>query len=163
MARGRSGVIDLAARLGLESTGVSIPLVKPARTINAPDSEPMLVLIGISHPIVDQLIKNEKWDAPELQPGEGSIQVVKKAFGEKSALIVTGGDAAGVDRAVAGVLRTISAHLARGKDRTTLDDVQDDVRRFLAGRTPAGQAAMGLYKLERIGEKLRGKICRRPA
>ena len=57
----------------------------------------MLVLIGTSHPVVEQLIKEHKWDAPALQPGEGLIQVVRKAFGEKSALIVTGGDAAGVD------------------------------------------------------------------
>src|ERR1043166_621628 len=97
---GTDGVVDLAARLGLESTGVSLPIAKPAKAISPPDSEPILVLIGPSHPVIDTLIKTHKWQPPTLEPGEGLIQVVKKAFGEKSAVIVTGGDAAGVDRAV---------------------------------------------------------------
>ncbi|MBI3490430.1 MAG: hypothetical protein HY047_01315, partial [Acidobacteria bacterium] len=84
---GADGVVDLAARLGLESTGVSLPIAKPASAITAPEGEPILVLIGVSHPAVDQLVKNHKWERPALQPGEGLIQLVKKAFGEKSALI----------------------------------------------------------------------------
>src|SRR5712691_11559139 len=67
---GADGVIDLAARLGLESTGVSLPIAKTANAIAAPDSEPILVLVGTSHPVVEQLIKNKKWEAPSLQPGE---------------------------------------------------------------------------------------------
>src|SRR5205085_9500981 len=97
---GTDGVVDLAARLGLESTGIALPIAKPPRSITSPAGEPMLVLIGTAHPLVEQLIKNGKWDRPSLEPGEGLIQVVRKAFGEKSALVVTGGDAAGVARAV---------------------------------------------------------------
>src|SRR5262249_39407961 len=97
---GTAGVVDLAARLGLESTGVVVPIAKAPKTIASPDGEPILVLIGLNHPIVEDLIRTEKWVRPSLQPGEGLIQLVKKAFGEKSAIIVTGGDAAGVDRAV---------------------------------------------------------------
>src|SRR5438093_799143 len=119
---GTSGVVDLAARLGLESTGVSLPIVKPAKAITSPDGEPILVLIGTSHPIVDQLIKNKKFEAPALRPGEGLIQLVRKAFGEKSALVVTGGDAAGVDRAVQQLAQKLPHIWQRGKDRTTLDE-----------------------------------------
>src|SRR5260221_5477326 len=154
---GSDGVIDLAARLGLESTGVSLPIAKPATALTAPESEPILVLIGVSHPTVDQLIKNHKWERPALQPGEGLIQLVKKAFGEKSALIVTGGDAAGVDRAVHQLAEKLPHVWARGKDRTTLDDVEEELRKFVAGRSPAGQAAMSLYKLDKLADKLQGK------
>jgi hypothetical protein len=154
---GTSRVVDLAARLGLESTGISLPISKPAKAITAPDGEPILVLIGTSHPIVDQLIKSKKWEARPLQPGEGLIQLVRKAFGEKSALVVTGGDAAGVDRAVGQLAETFPHIWQRGKDRTTLDDVEEDVRRFVAGRSPAGQAAMALYKLDTIAEQIKDK------
>ncbi|MBI3402778.1 MAG: hypothetical protein HY048_15280 [Acidobacteria bacterium] len=154
---GSDGVVDLAARLGLESTGVSLPIAKPATALTAPDGEPILVLIGVSHPTVEQLVKNHKWERPALQPGEGLIQLVKKAFGEKSALIVTGGDAAGVDRAVHQLAETLPHIWARGKDRTTLDDVEEDLRKFVAGRSPAGQAAMSLYKLDALAEKLQDK------
>jgi hypothetical protein len=154
---GSDGVVDLAARLGLESTGVSLPIAKPASALTAPDSEPILVLIGVTHPAVEQLIKNHKWERPALQPGEGLIQLVKKAFGEKSALIVTGGDAAGVDRAVHQLSEKLPHIWARGKDRTTLDDVEDDLRKFVAGRSPAGQASMSLYKLDKLAETLQSK------
>ena len=70
---------------------------------------------------------------------------------------MTGGDASGVDRAVAQLAERFPHIWSRGKDRTTLDDVEDDVRRFVAGRTPAGQAAMGLYKLDRIMAQLAAK------
>ena len=154
---GSAGVVDLAARLGLESTGVAVPIAKAPKAIVSPDSEPILVLIGTSHPVVETLIKNHKWEQPELQPGEGLIQIVKKAFGEKSALIVTGGDAAGVDRAVRQLAERFPHIWARGKDRTTLDDVEEDVRKFISGRSPAGQAAMALYKLGKLSRQLQGK------
>jgi len=154
---GTDGVVDLAARLGLESTGISLPIAKDAGSIASPASEPILVLIGVSHPIVEQLIKDDKWTRPALQPGEGLIQLVKKAFGEKSALIVTGGDASGVSRAVDQLAERFPHIWQRGKDRTTLDDVEDDVRRFIAARSPAGQAAASLYKLEKLADQLKVK------
>jgi hypothetical protein len=154
---GSEGIIDLAARLGLESTGVSLPIARPAKLLTTPASEPMLVLIGTSHPIVEQLIRDHKWQPPPLQPGDGLIQLVKKSFGEKSALIVTGGDAAGVRRAVSQLAVTFPHIWQRGKDRTTLDDVEEDVRKFVAGRSPAGQAAMSLYKLDKLAGQLAGK------
>jgi hypothetical protein len=154
---GSSGIVDLAARLGLESTGIVEPIAKSAEAIAAPETEPILVLIGTTHPLVEQLIKNKKWERPQLAPGEGLIQLVKKAFGEKSALIVTGGDAAGVARAVGQLAERFPHIWARGKDRTTLDDVEEDVRKFVAGRSPAGQAAMSLYKLDQLAEQLDGK------
>ena len=154
---GTKRTMDLAARLGLESTGVSIPVAQPPDEIEAPDSEPILVLIGRTHPAVDQLIKNGKWQRPPLAPGEGLIQVVRKAFGEKSAVIVTGGDAKGVDRAVEELAERFPHIWARGKDRTTLDDIEDDARKFLSGRTPAGQAAMSLYKLGKLADQLADK------
>ena len=82
---------------------------------------------------------------------------MKKAFGEKSALIVTGGDAAGVRRAVTQLAETFPHIWQRGKDRTTLDDVEEDVRKFVAGRSPAGQAAMSLYKLDQLAAELKAK------
>ena len=154
---GSEGVVDLAARLGLESTGVVVPIAKAATAITAPEGEPVLVLVGVSHPLVEKLIKDGAWTRPALAPGEGLIQLVRKAFGEKSALIVTGGDADGVRRAVAELAERFPNIWARGKDRTTLDDVEDEVRRFVDGRSPAGQAAMSLYKLDRLAARLQSK------
>ena len=152
-----AGFADLAARLGLESTGIALPIAKTAKAIASPDGEPMLVIVGTSHPLFDRLAAAGKWKRPALEPGEGLIEVVRKAFGEKSALVVTGGDAAGLSRALQQLAEKFPHVWARGKDRTTLDDIEEDVRRLLAGRSPAGQAAMGVYKLGKIADQLRGR------
>jgi hypothetical protein len=154
---GTERAIDLAARLGLESTGVSIPLVVPPGAIAKPDDEPTLVLIGVSHPIVDELAKSKKLVRPALEPGQGLLQVVRKAFGEKGAVVITGGDARGVDRALEQAAERLPHIWQRGKDRTTIDDVEEDVRTLLSGRSPAGQGAMALYKIDQLSRELAGK------
>jgi hypothetical protein len=151
------GAVDLAARLGLESTGISIPVALPPDRLGDPEDEPTLVLIGITHPLVDKLAAEKKFARPALQPGEGFLHVVKNAFGEKSAVVVTGADARGLSRALAEAAERLPHVWARGKDRTTLDDIQDEVRRVLSGRTPAGQAATALYKLDKLAAQLAGK------
>ena len=151
---GTERTIDLAARLGLESTGVSIPLVEPPGAIAKPDAEPTLVLLGMNHPIAEQLATDKKFTRPRLDPGQGLIQIVKKAFGEKSAVVISGGDARGVDRAIQQVAERFPHIWQRGKDRTTLDDVEEDVRRFVSGRSPAGQGAMALYKIGQLASEL---------
>lgn len=154
---GLARTLDVAARLGLESTGVVFPAAVPADAVRKPESEPTMVLIGVAHPLVDRLVEEGKFEAPSLSPGEGLIQVVRKAFGEKSAVIVTGGDAAGLDRALEQMAERLPHIWARGKDRTTLEDVEESMRRFLSQRTPAGQSASALYMLDRIGRELAGR------
>lgn len=146
--------IDVAARLGLESTGIVVPVAVPVEDVSTPASGPTMVLIGTRHPIVEKLIEQKKLERPALAAGEGLIQVVRKAFGEKSAMIVTGGDQAGLARALEQLAERLPHIWARGKDRTTLDDVEEEIRRFIAGRSPSGQAAAGLYVLDRIAAQL---------
>ena len=120
--------------------------------------------------------EDKKWEAPPLQPGEGLIQLVKKAFGEKSALIVTGGDAAGVARAVQQLAETVSAHLAARQgshDARRCRGRRAEVRRRpLAGRAgrdgpvqAADSSAMqlkGQAAGERRASRVRRESGRRP-
>ncbi|HVH54688.1 MAG TPA: M14 family metallopeptidase [Vicinamibacterales bacterium] len=154
---GVNRIIDLGARLGLESAGLVVPVAQPADSIDDPSSQPTMVLIGTSHPIVDRLVKDKKVEIPSLQPGEGLIQVVPKAFGDKRAVIVTGGDQAGLDQALVQLSERLPHIWARGKDRTTIEDVEESARRFVAARSPEGQAATALYRLGRIGRELQGR------
>jgi hypothetical protein len=183
---GTEGVIDLAARIGLESTGVSFPLVILSDAIDAtsapaategtmpsatpepegarerPEALPMLVLVGAKHPVIERLIRDKKFAIPELAPGEGLVQIVKNAFGGqpgqgKPAIVVVGGDARGTARALSQLAETFPHVGARGKDRTTVEDIEEDIRRFVQMRSPEGQAAAALYKLDRIVASLAGK------
>jgi hypothetical protein len=148
---------DLAARLGLEAVGLAIPLVEPATTLTRPDSQPVMVLVGIDHGLVRQLADSAKVAIDSLAPGAGLIEIVPKAFGEKSALVITGADSAGAARALEQVAVTFPNLGARGKDRPTVDDVEQEVWDALAGYSPIGQAAIGLYKLDRLGLELAGR------
>ncbi|MCH7715869.1 MAG: hypothetical protein IH876_07050 [Gemmatimonadetes bacterium] len=153
-----SGVTaDLAARLALEATGVAIPIAVRPDEIDDPEQFPPLVLIGGSHPLVRQLVEEEKLSIPDLEPGQGFIRVVPDAFGEKTAMVIVGADNAGLTRAVRQVAERFPHVWERGKDRTTTEDVEYDLWRALAGRSPVGQAATALYKLGKIVDGLAGK------
>ena len=66
------GTADVASRLGLESTGISIPIVARPESIAEPNEEPTLVLIGASHPLIDRLVRGEEARRGALQPGQGA-------------------------------------------------------------------------------------------
>ena len=148
------GLPDLGARLGLESTGIVIPLVYPSVSMDDPESRPTMILAGTGNHLTDQLSEDGRIDLGAIEPGEGLIQLVPDAFGSKSALVVTGGDDVGAERA----LRQLAIgfpHLGeRGKDRPTVHDVESELWDALSGHTPLGQAATGMYKLNRIGQAL---------
>ena len=148
---------DLAARLGLESTGLVVPLVEPAAALDRPASRPTLVLAGTGNPLTQQLADSGRVDLAGLQAGEGLIQLVPDAFGSKPSLVVTGGDAAGARRALDHLALTLPHLDARGDDRPTLDHVEQALWSALSGHSPAGQAAIGLYKLDRILADLAGR------
>ena len=153
-AEGSAGLPDLAARLGLESTGLVIPFAKPASSIDRPGSQPTLVLTGTGNPLTRQLADSSRIDLEALEPGEGLVQVVPKAFGGKPALVVAGADAAGAELALGRLARTFPHLSERGADRPTIDDVERELWDALSGHSPVGQAAIGLYKLGRIADKL---------
>ena len=152
---GADRIADLASRIGLESTGLAFPLARPAAALQAPADEPTLVLVGAGHPLVKQLVNEHKF-MPPTQAGEGRIEIVKRAFGEKSAVVLTGGDGRGAARALRQVAERFPHVWERGKDRTTIDDIEEDVRRFLSGRSPAGQAATAIYKVDQLAAALAG-------
>lgn len=151
-AGGYRGVVDLAARLGMETAGVSIPIAKLPAEIEDGGEEPTLILVG-DHPLAPASDSG-------LAPGEGEIRIVPRAFGEKPALVVAGGDPSGIDRALSQLAERSPNVWERGKDRTTLDDVELDLWKFFSGRSPAGQAAIALYKLDRLVEELSPKDLR---
>ncbi|WP_420636954.1 M14 family metallopeptidase [Candidatus Palauibacter sp.] len=151
---GVDGLPDLAGRLGLESTGLVVPLTEPASAIDRPGGRPTLVLAGVDNPLTQQLADSARIDLGALGPGEGLIQLVPEAFGSKPALVVTGADAAGAERALDQLALTFPHLAERGGDRPTVDDVERGLWDALSGHAPAGQAATGLYKLGRIAAEL---------
>jgi hypothetical protein len=151
---------ELAARLGLESTGLTVPLVHPATTLDRPAGRPTMILAGVRNELTDELADSGRIDVAGLDPGTGLIELVPDAFGGKPALVVTGADEAGADAALARVATTLPHIDARAKDRPTIGTVERELWDALSGHAPVGQAAIGLYKLEKLAEGLEGEALR---
>src|SRR5207248_5586938 len=93
------GAAHIAARLGLETTGITLPLTRVAEKVRTPEREPSPILVGRSNTLVERLVKIGKARLDDLLPGEGAVQIVPKAFGNATATVVAGADAAGTDAA----------------------------------------------------------------
>lgn len=147
-------VIDLGARIGLETTGLRLPLVVVADEEQTPQNP---VLIGMTNPHVRKLIEDEKF-SPSLRGGQGRVEVVVNAFKkDHRALVLVGGDAPGEDRVIEHVAERLPYAWDYGKDNLHLVKIEDDLRRFFSLRSPEAQASAALYKARRMAAKLEGK------
>ena len=154
---------NLAARLGLESTGLTIPLAFPAAGVAADKVPAQAVIAGdspLARGVEAMLAKDDPaWaKTAALRPGEGEVRVVDHALGtqakdedaptRKDAVLVRG-DAQGA-AAAADLLAGHFPNLwAPGKQYLSLAEIRYDLHRFFSLRSGAGQAAVALYHLDR--------------
>ena len=135
------GAAHIATRLGLETTGITLPLARDARKITNPAAEPNPILVGRTNELVRQLVKIGKARLDDLQPGEGAIQVVPRAFGAPTATVVAGADPAGTDAASMYLARRLPYLWDTKRGALSLDDRQGTHGRLLRreNRRRAGQ------------------------
>ena len=152
------GTAHLAARIGLESTGVAFPLVKLDSEIKDPEKERSPVLLGGGSQLAVKLDRLGKRRAETPPAGIGVIEVVPKAFKETPAVVVTGGDREGAEAATDYLARRAPYLWTVGRGEPTLEDIEDSTRKLLNGKTAAGQAALALARLDEILTVLEEKI-----
>lgn len=155
-----STALELAARLGLESTGLTVPLTKRPDQIESPAQEPVMVLMGTAgpgigadvpaHPLIAQLADSGKIALDDLGAGHGLIELVPDAFAGKPSLVVAGRDPSGAALAGSRLAQVFPHVNERGDGAPVLDDVEYELWATLSGHAPAGQAAIGLYKLDQL-------------
>lgn len=144
------GAAHLAARLGLESTGITLPLVRGDDSVRDPGNEPAPILVGRGNSLVQALQRAGRIQLEGLDAGEGVIEVVPHAFGAATATVVAGADAAGTDAASVYLASRLPHVWETRPGDLTLDDVKADVANFLAGRSGGGQAARALDALAEV-------------
>ena len=156
--RGAEGVPDLTARMTLETTGFTVPIIRGLDEIESPSSEPTAVLVGSDNPHITELIDSGTISLDDLAPGHGLIEAVPDGFGGKRALVVTGADAEGATAATKRLAEVFPNVSAYGDGQPTFDDIEHELWGTLSGYTPAGQAAFGLYKLDQVMAELTGEL-----
>jgi len=149
------GAAHIAARLGLETTGITLPLTRVADKVRTPEREPNPILVGRSNALVERLAKIGRARLDDLQPGEGVVQVVPRAFGNATATVVAGADAAGTEAAASYLARRMPYVWDNARGSTTLADAALQANRFLQARTAAGQASQIDAELDALAADLK--------
>jgi hypothetical protein len=151
---GNAGIAmaNLAARMGLETTGISLPLATPAPNAAVRDIRTKAVVEAGSEvgKEAERKLREEDTAATEADPalssGEGELRIVDKAFGRQPAVLVRGDDAG-----MSAALGLLSGHFPNvwepGKQFASLEEMRYDLHRFFSLRSSAGQAAAAMYRL----------------
>jgi hypothetical protein len=151
------GATHIATRLGLETTGITLPLARDARKITNAAAEPNPILVGRNNELVRQLVKIGKARLDDLQPGEGAIQVVPRAFGAPTATVVAGADPAGTDAASMYLARRLPYLWDATRGALSLDDLKEHTADFFAAKTGGAQASLALREMDEVLKTLDGK------
>ncbi len=158
---GNAGIAmaNLAARMGLETTGITLPLATPATSATPRDVRSKAVVDSSSAVGAEAERKLREEDTaskaePPLSPGEGELRVVDKAFGKRPAVLARGDDAG-----AAAALSLLADHFPniweQGKQYALLEEIRYDFHRFFSLRSSAGQAAAALYRLDKWADEIK--------
>jgi hypothetical protein len=159
---GEAGIAmaNLAARMGLETTGLTLPLATPASAAAVKDVRSKAVVARDSDVAkeAERKLLAEDTAASQtetaLAAGEGELRIVDKAFGRQSAVLVRG-DEAGASTA----LGLLSDHFPNiwepGKQYASLEETRYDLHRFFSLRSGVGQASAALYRLDKWMDEIK--------
>jgi len=148
-----TGIIDLAARIALESAGLRLPLVVEY----SDEMPPNAILIGRTNRHVQELIRSRQFSM-DPRPGYGKVEILS-ASDRNTVVVIAGTDDAGEAEAIRHAAERLPNVWEFGKDRLHLSDIESDLRRFLSRRSEAGQAAAALGKAKKIAAELGSEDC----
>jgi len=151
------GAAHIAARLGLETTGITFPIAKSADDVREAAREQNPILVGRDNRLVQDLIKIGRARLNDLRPGEGTVQIVPKAFGDVTATVVAGADPAGTETASHYLARRVPYIWDTRRGAASFADLRTELGKFLGGKSAAGQAAQAVRELDQIAAELRAQ------
>lgn len=151
------GAGHVAARLGLETTGITLPITKIDRKVKEPNREASPILIGRTNTLVQQLIKIGKTRLDDLEAGEGMLHIVPRAFGNATATIAAGADPAGTLAACDYLARRVPYIWDVQRGAPAIEDAVTQVNRFFQAKSGAGQASQALGEIENVVSDLKEK------
>jgi hypothetical protein len=145
---------NLAARMGLETTGITLPIASPAAAATVREVRTQAVLAGDAALVQEaerRMLAEDTASAQAetpLRSGEGELRIVDAAFGRRAAVL-----ARGDERGQAAALAVLSDRFPnlweQGKPYLSLEEIRYDLHRFFSLHSSSGQAAAGLYHLDR--------------
>ncbi len=154
-----TAMANLAARMGMETTGITLPLASPADEAKLKDVKSQPVIAGdsaLAQEAEKKLRAEDTADAESesaLAPGEGEVRMVDDAFPKHGAILVKGDTVGSV-----AALDLLSGRFPNlwepGKQHLSLENIRYDLHRFFSLHSSAGQAAAALYHLDRWAKEI---------
>lgn len=148
---------NIAARLGLESTGMTLPIARKADDVPDLSRETNPILIGRDNTHVNALVKIGRAQLDDLKPGEGVVQVVPRAFGTATATVVAGADAAGADAAAMYLARRVPYLWDNSRGSFSLTHLATQVASVFNAKTGGAQASAAVNVADEVAKTLAGK------
>lgn len=143
---------NFAARMGLETTGITLPIAVPATDATVRSVRTQAVIAGDSK-VADEATKKltagdtvAQQAESVLSAGEGDARIIDDAFEKHGALLVKG-DATGSSAALDLLSGRFPNLWEPGKPYLSLEEIRYDLHRFFSLRSGVGQAAVALYQL----------------
>ncbi len=144
---GASGIAmaNLAARMGLEATGLTLPLARPATDVLPKDVRTKAVVSedsALGKDALQKLNTEETAGAQAETPlsaGEGELRIVDHAFAKQAAVLIRG-DEQGSASALHVLTDRFPNLWETGKQYASLEELRYDLHRFLLvalGRRPS--------------------------
>lgn len=150
-------IVDFAARIGLETAGMRLPIVTVDRQEEAPESAGFPIAAGVEQYQLSRLRREQKLHAAGAASGEGFIELVNRGFGGRNGIVLGGADPAGFAAVTDYVAKRLPYLWDHGKGNFELADVETDVRRFFQAKETAGQVALGVHKTRAWLARLAGQ------
>ncbi len=149
--------VDVAARIGLETTGLNLPIAMLDTEVTDPMDVANPILVGDDNTFVNELLAQGMFTIPELAYDEGMVQSVPEAFGEYTALVVVGGGPAGTRKALTYMAECMPYLWETTRGKTTFKKIEGDVRNFFSVTSTVGQAAATLMQVDTFINEHRGE------
>ena len=151
-----NNLVNLAARIGLESAGIKIPLVRVAGEEEKPEKYGFPILFGKNHYMIHRMQENDKLSGVSDASRAGYVQFVSKAFQDQNGLVISANSQAGLNSISDYVSKRLPYLWDYGKGHFLLENLEEDVRNFFQVRKAPGQITLALNKLEAWLKRLHG-------
>ena len=139
--------VNLAARLGYETTALSLPLVLRDRDVTAGKDIVLPILVGAGNHFVKEAVSRGTLDVSGLQPGQGLVATVASPLGGPHGIAIVGAD----DEGTLAAALQVAARLPRAWSMSGLQlpAVAGHVADVLRGRGVVAQTSIVALVVDR--------------
>jgi DNA-binding Lrp family transcriptional regulator len=145
----------LGLRISLESAGMAWPIFYLADQVEEKQALTAPVLIA-PNTLTAELEKTGKLKLPSLEPGSGSVVLVPQGWPRSNAVVIAGGDEAGLEKTIAYLSQTFPYLEKYGPGNVNWADVRQGLENFFRGEGGAAEAFF-FSQLQKILNDLKPK------